>query len=319
MGKTCSFTQRKTPFEFFGPPQERGRVQRMALRGVKPESIAERAKFFLFGPPGCGKTTGILEQFHSCYIIDTERGAVKYRGLFEKSKSVHFPSADIHEVTDEVRSLLTEKHSYRTLVIDPVTNLWHQALEIGERKVGTAHAAHFGHANKIIRTLNNLLVRLDMNIVVTAHQKDEYDGNNNKIGFTFDAWNKSGYLFDYVLRLERQKEQEKDKTIVKRMCHVVKQRVEPGKPPLPETFEWNYQAFKEHFGAILEKESVPEVKASSEKIERTRGLVKTLNIPDDTLERWFEKGHVESFEEMTDTQISSVIEYCNKVMEKLSK
>ena len=116
----------------------------------------------------------------------------------------------------------------------------------------------------------------------------------------------------------KQKEQEKEKTIVKRMCHVVKQRVEPGKTPLPESFEWNYQTFKEHFGPILEKESVPEVKASSEKIERTKELVKTLNIPDDTQERWFAKGHVDSFEEMTDKQLDAVLEYCTKVLGKLS-
>src|SRR3954451_11648271 len=95
---------------------------RVMLRARKPEAVTKRLKLFMFGPAGVGKTTAAI-QFPNSYIIDAERGAENYDRLINESGSVVFQTNDMHDVIAEVKSLLTVKHDYRTLVIDPITTL----------------------------------------------------------------------------------------------------------------------------------------------------------------------------------------------------
>ena len=92
------------------------------LRAKKPEAVTKRLKLFMFGPAGVGKTTAAI-QFPKSYIIDCEKGAENYDRLITASNSVLFQTTDINEVIQEVKALLTEKHDFRTLVIDPITPL----------------------------------------------------------------------------------------------------------------------------------------------------------------------------------------------------
>src|SRR5678810_318522 len=98
-----------------------------ALRARKPEAVTKRLKLFMFGPAGVGKTTAAI-QFPNCYIIDAERGSENYDKLITASGSAVFQTNDMNEVLAEVKALLTEKHEYRTLVIDPITTLYNDCL-----------------------------------------------------------------------------------------------------------------------------------------------------------------------------------------------
>jgi len=89
------------------------------LRARKPEAVVKRLKLFMFGPAGVGKTTAAI-QFPNSYIIDGERGTENYDKLISESGSVVFQTTDINEVVQEVKSLLTVKHDFRMLVIDPI-------------------------------------------------------------------------------------------------------------------------------------------------------------------------------------------------------
>src|SRR6476659_1734832 len=90
------------------------------LRARKPEAVTKRLKLFMFGPAGVGKTTAAI-QFPNSYVIDCERGTENYDKLITASGSAVYQTNDMNEVLQEVKSLLTEKHEYRTLVIDPIT------------------------------------------------------------------------------------------------------------------------------------------------------------------------------------------------------
>src|SRR5688500_5217224 len=98
------------------------------LRAKKPEAVIKRLKLFMFGPAGGGQTTADI-QFPNSYIIDAERGAENYDKIITASGSVVFRTTDIQDVIQEVKSLLTVKHDYRTLVIDPITPLYNALLE----------------------------------------------------------------------------------------------------------------------------------------------------------------------------------------------
>src|SRR5438046_10028170 len=104
---------------------------RSMLRARKPEAVVKRLKMFMFGPAGVGKTTAAI-QFPKSYIIDCERGAENYDKLIADSGSVLFQSNDMNEVVAEVKSLLTEKHDFRTPVIDPITPVYTGLLDTSE-------------------------------------------------------------------------------------------------------------------------------------------------------------------------------------------
>jgi len=68
-------------------------------------------------------------QLPNSYIIDCERGSENYDKLITASGSAVFQSVDIHDVVQEVKSLLTENRDFRTPVIDPITPLYNDLLE----------------------------------------------------------------------------------------------------------------------------------------------------------------------------------------------
>jgi GTPase SAR1 family protein len=97
----------------------------MALKGRKPELIQKRLKMLVYGPAGVGKTTAAI-QFPKPYLIDTERGAENesYVKALEAAHGVYMFTNDPDELISEVRTLISEKHPYRTLVIDPLTTIF---------------------------------------------------------------------------------------------------------------------------------------------------------------------------------------------------
>src|SRR6185312_5743301 len=215
----------------------------MALRAKKPEAVQRRLKLFMFGPAGVGKTTAAIQFPHS-YIIDAERGTENYDKLITASGSAVYQTSDINEVIAEVKALLTERHAFKTLVIDPITTIYNDLLEKCELKVGTDFGRHYGEANKAMKRLANLILALDMNVVVTAHAKTEYGPNLAKLGYTFDGWRQLDYWFDLVVELTKKGK--------KRFARVVKTRLESF--PDDDVFEWNYAAIcKRYDVGMLEK------------------------------------------------------------------
>src|SRR5688572_12654440 len=119
----------------------------MSLRAKKPVETSKRLKLLMFGGAGDGKTRGSL-QFPKPYIIDTERGTENYGKYIEDAGGVVFQTNDMSDVIQEVKSLLTVKHDYCTLVIDPITTLYNDLLDKCEQKVGSDFGKHYQAANK---------------------------------------------------------------------------------------------------------------------------------------------------------------------------
>lgn len=270
-----------------------------ALRAKKPEAIQKRLKLFMYGPAGVGKTTAAI-QFPSSYIIDCERGTENYAKLITASGSAVFQTTDMHDLIAEVKSLLTEKHDFRTLVIDPVTTLYNDLLDKCEQKVGADFGRHYGAANKEMKRLANLIMALDMNVVVTAHAKKEYGQNLAVLGQTFDGWKQLDYIFDLVIELGKKGK--------KRFGKVVKSRVETF--PDEDSFEWSYQAIKERYDiATLEKEAAPVSLAAPAQVSELKALLDAVRLPEGTVEKWLSKAGVETFEDMPAETIAKCIEY----------
>src|SRR5215216_3346136 len=242
----------------------------MALRARKPEPQTKRLKLFMFGPAGVGKTTAAI-QFPNSYVIDCERGTDNYDKIISAGGSVVYQTVDINDVISEVKSLLTEKHEFRTLVIDPITPIYNDLLEKCEAKVGADFGRHYGAANKEMKRLANLIMALDMNVVITAHAKTEYGEGLRKLGYTFDGWRQLDYWFDLVIELGKKGK--------KRLAKVTKTRLEQF--PDEDVFEWSYDAIRQRYGAeMLEKPAEAVQLARPEQVREVKELLSIVRLPE---------------------------------------
>lgn len=271
----------------------------MALRGVKPETIQKRLKALFYGGAGVGKTTAAI-QFPAPYLIDTEKGAEndQYTRLLQKSGGVVFQTTDFDELMREVKTLLTEKHEYKTLVIDPLTTLYNDLLDKSALKNGTEFGKHYNDANKKIKHLLSLLLRLDMNVIITSHAKNEYGNNMVVLGQTFDCYKKLDYLFDLVFEIQKRG---KDRVGI-----VKKSRIESF--PDGEQFPFSYEEIAIRYGKdVLERDAVAEKLATKEQCDHLRYLIDLYKEPEEVVQKWLDKANAATFDEMNEEVIKKLI------------
>lgn len=270
-----------------------------ALRGIKPTKVEKRLKALFFGPAGSGKTTASIN-FPRVYLIDTEKGAVNdsYVALLEKNGGAYFSTSDFDDLMKEVKSLLSEKHEFKTLVIDPLTVVYNDLLDKSALKVGTEYGRHYGEANKQMKYLLSLLLRLDMNVIITSHAKNELGKDLSILGQTYDCYKKLDYLFDLVFEVKRQGSS--------RVGIVRKTRLESF--PDGETFPFSYAEIAKRYGkAILERDAVPEVLASKEQVSHLKHLVELYKEPAELVQKWLDKAECQTFDEMREDIIAKII------------
>jgi len=174
-----------------------------------------RLKLFLWGDSGVGKTTLAL-QFPKPVVIDLEGGTDLYGDSFQFDV---LRTTSAEQVVAAIDWLLCNPQQYDTLVIDPITVLWDSLQKkwsdifLRRNKGAKGHKFEFydmqprdwmtvkAEFKDIIRKL----IRLDMNVVVTARQKTQYadSGFMRAIGETFDGEKSLPYLFDTIVRLYR--------------------------------------------------------------------------------------------------------------------
>lgn len=288
----------------------------MALRGVKPKAIQKRLKALFYGSAGVGKTTAAIN-FPTPYLIDTERGAEneQYIKTLDKNNGSIFQTNDFDDLLKEVTSLLTIKHPYKTLIIDPLTNLYNDLLDKSaaflkstskeKDATGTEFGRHYGEANKKMKHLLNLLTRLDMNVIITSHAKNEYGQNLAVLGQTFDCYKKLDYLFDLVFEIKKQGKE--------RVGITKKSRIETF--PDGDVFPFSYEEIAKRYGIeVLEKEAAPEVLATQEQVTELNRLIELLKIPEETTQKWLDKSESQHFGEMNTDSIQKCINYLNAMV-----
>jgi hypothetical protein len=296
----------------------------MALKGIKPEMKEKRLKLFLYGPAGVGKTTAAI-QFPQAYIIDMERGTDHYGESITRAGSVVFQTTNPDEVRDEIKSLLTEKHNYRTLIIDPVTSLynalqdkWSRIFEKHTRADGKDKNAdlqdfgmrYWGRVKSEYKAIQRMLMSLDMNVIITSHQKDIYGAGMTKIGVGPDSMKGDSYFFDFVFSL--------DLINGKRVAHTIKERAEIGKNKFPETFEWEYKNFLKFYGEdVITRQAVAVEMATPEQVGEVERLLTVVKVDDSSVMAWFTKADVESWDQMTKDQIQKCIDFLKKKISQL--
>lgn len=271
----------------------------MALRAKKPEvKPAKRAKILISGEPGSGKTYFALS-FPGVYFIDTEYGAEReqYQRKLTESGGMYLGRDHgvntFEEVIKEVKSLTTEKHPYKTLVIDSLSHLYVGEAARAEEKGGS----EFGRDKKIANIPSRQLLRwidiMEMNVILVAHTKKDWS-NKEAVTTTFDAYDKTGYALDLWLELA-------EKKIVVR-----KSRIET--LPSGMVIKRDFEAFAELYGInTINQDAKQIVLATAEQVNRVGALIDLLNIKPEVIESNMKKMEVDGFEDMTTEQIAGII------------
>jgi hypothetical protein len=273
----------------------------MALKFKKPEIKQQRLKAMFYGEMGTGKSTCAC-QFPFTAYIDTEDTASKkkYAKAISDNQGQVLATGDFDEILSQVKELMSTKHDFKTLVIDSLTIPYDNLQADCERVVGNEFGRHVTAANKKMKLLVNLLLRIDMNVIVTCQAKKEYGNNMSVVGQTYSCYNRLGYMFDLVF--ETQVRGDKFFAVTK------KSRIDEF--PMNESFVFNYDEVIKRYGAeIIDKAVVTQELASKKQVDEVLRLIDLFKIPEETYTKWTEKHNAESFEELSSDVIEKIIEH----------
>lgn len=290
-------------------------MSKSKLKAVEPKTAEpQKPKILIYGKPGVGKTWASLD-FPAVFYIDTEGGASlsHYTDKLKKSGGVYLGpdqgSMDFNTVIEQVQALATEKHDYKTIVIDSISKLFNHEISNEMDRLGDKD--QYGASKKkpvaYMRRLINWLSRIDMNVILIAHEKSEWGLNANKerieIGTTFDCYDKLEYELDLCLNII--------KAGPSRNARVRKSRL-TGFPD-GAIFPWSYEEFSKLYGKdVIEKQSTALVLATEEQIAEINKLLSRVKLPEGQEEKWLKGANVEIWEEMSSERISKAIEHIKK-------
>lgn len=284
------------------------------LKAIEPKGAQQRKpKIMVFGRAGVGKTWASLE-FPNVYYIDTEGGASfdDYTDKLRKSGGVYFGpdqgSLIFDEVIGQVKALATNKHTYKTVVIDSISKIFNLCIQEEADRLGDKDA--FGASKKpaisYMRTLISWLNRIDMNVVLIAHEKAEWF-KGEQIGVTFDAWDRLDYELDLVLNII--------KNGPNRIAKIKKSRIKSFVDG--DNFEWSYQKFADKYGRSIIEGDVKEVAlVSEEKLTELKKLVALYKIDEETQGKWLKKANCDSLEDIDADKAQALIDMLKKKSEE---
>ena len=220
-----------------------------------------------------------------------------------KSEVLH--TNDVDEVVDEVRTLGVEKHDFRTVLIDPITMLEADLIEKAEKEYGAGDMRIWAKRDRKLKRLVNLLNRLDMNVIVTAHGKIDYGPNMTRLGTTFDGWKRWPFAFDLIIELERRG--------TERVAIVRGTRIETFADG--EVFPWSYAEFQKRYPSI-DAESQPKALATAEQVAELNGLLAVVKLEEGTVDKWLVKAGVDALEDMAADVMAKCIAFVKAKLPK---
>lgn len=293
------------------------------LKAKSPEATKTgKSKSLIYGASGVGKTWFSLA-FPLPYYIDCEHGAdlTHYKERLKAAGGAYLGpedgSLDFQTVIEQMQALATEKHGYKTLIIDSITKLYQTCISNEAEKLGSKDV--FGASKKPaianMRRLVNWAMKLDMNIMFVAHETSEWGvdastGQRQEVGKIPDIWDKLIYELDLTLKVEKRG--------ASRVAIVRKSRLTGF--PEGESFSLDYPEFSTRYGKDYIESKVEFIKlATEEQVAEVKRLLEIVKVDPEKIEKGFSKARVDAWEEMTDSQITVWLDYLNNAINPKAK
>jgi hypothetical protein len=291
------------------------------LKAREPQEVQPgHSKMLIFGPSGVGKTWMGLS-FPKPYYLDTEGGAdlKHYQARLKAAGGAYMgPSdgtLDFPTILAEMQALATEKHPYKTLIIDSITKLYQTAISNEAEKLGDKDA--FGASKKpaiaYMRRLVSWIDRLDMNVILIAHETAEWglvNGQRTEVGKEPDVWSKLIYEIDLGLHCVKRGPQ--------RLAIVKKSRLTGF--PEGESFALDYGDFATRYGKdFIEAEAKPIILISSQQAEQIEKLLDAVKVDPDFLDKCLKKAGADSVGELNSDQAAAIISALHKKLPTQTK
>lgn len=271
----------------------------------------------MFGKPGAGKTWFALS-FPTPYYIDCEGGASlgHYMRRLKESGGAYYGvedgSSDFSSLIGQIQALATEKHKYRTLVIDSVTKIYQLAIAKEQERLGEGKDVFGASKKPAIANMRRILMwisRLDMNVWFVAHQTAEWgmvDGERKEIGVEADIWGKIAYELHLVLHVQHPNRNLRTATVTKSRLvgfpEFDRFTLQDGERDV------GYEEFAKRYGRdYIEAESVPIVLAMPAQLEMINRLTGIIKLSEAEIEKVLSRANAESYAELSSEQATKFI------------
>jgi hypothetical protein len=287
------------------------------LKARAPEAPKTgKIKGVICGGPKAGKTWFALS-FPKPFYFDTEGGARlgRYQERLAKSGGGYMGPKDgtleFETLIEQIDALSSERHEYKTLVIDSITKIYQTRIAKDEEALGSK--AVFGAQKKpavaMMRRLVARLDRLDMNVWFVAQQVPEWgllDGKREQVGKAADVWEKLVYELDLTLEVQYHNPKLRTATTTgTRLAGF----------PMGDRFDlWNgvedvgYKNFADRYGKdFIEAPVTPITLATPEQVAEIKRLLEVIKVPDAELEKVFSKAGVDDWAELTQEQAAKSV------------
>jgi hypothetical protein len=282
----------------------------VALRAKPPKEEPNRFRAVIFGEPSAGKSH-FVANIPGVYFIDTEnlQKYQKFRDMLNNNGGHIISLNDMNEIISEIKDLLSTKHAYKTLVIDSISvPCGHLAnLEV-ERLVkasvkpieGTEFGSNVAKPKRLTYHLGMLLARLDMNVVVTAHEKAKFVGNQ-EVGKIPDVSDKLAYLMGTTIHIQN--------AGGKRLGRVIKSRYSELTDGETINIDNGYEFLKKRFGEeVFSREAIVEKLSTKDQLVEFTRLVNILKIPEDIQQKCLTRYSANSFDEISESNAEKIID-----------
>lgn len=285
------------------------------LKAKAPELTQPgKTKGVIFGASGVGKTWFTL-RFPTPYYFDTEGGAdlKHYQERLKSAGGVYLGpqdgTLDFDFLIEQIKALATEKHSYKTLIIDSITKIFQSAIATEQERLGDKDA--FGASKKpavaAIRRVVNWVDKLDMNVWFVAHETAEWGvnskGQREEVGKMPDVWDKLLYELDLGLWVKKVGDG--------RVAYVKKSRL-LGFPDA-DCFELTYEEFARRYGKdFIESETHTITLANEKQIGEILKLLDVVKVSQEQIDKWMASAKAESWYEFTSDQADKTINWLKK-------